>query len=291
MKEICVVHLVRAQNGLEPFIRFLESYRQNCGGFNHDLLILFKGFDNQRAKSKHIKLLASFDHKTLDVIDKGFDIMAYFSAVNHYSEQYRYFCFLNSFSVILDHDWLNKFYNIISRPNVGLVGATGSWQSLRGNKPLWVLPIQIAFLQYRHYQGHSFLKRIKRTLNEVWRQSYFLIAFDRFPNFHIRTNAFMISGELLQQVKCPKINNKLDTYRFESGSKGLTKQILKIGKKVILVGKNGEGYEKEDWHISNIFWQANQKNLLVADNQTRDYQNGTTQRRAHLQRTAWGGIR
>ena len=43
-KEVCVVHLVRAHNGVGPFARFLKSYEINRGGMEHDLLIVFKGF-------------------------------------------------------------------------------------------------------------------------------------------------------------------------------------------------------------------------------------------------------
>ena len=53
MKELCLVHLARACNGIEPFRRFLDSYRDNPGGIDHDLLVVFKGFERQEEiKSK-----------------------------------------------------------------------------------------------------------------------------------------------------------------------------------------------------------------------------------------------
>ena len=129
MKELCVVHLVRAHNSIELFRRFLESYRQNPGAIEHDLLIVFKGFGQPQDTAEYRELLAPFRYATLDVSDEGFDITAYFAAVNRYSEHYRYFCFLNSYSVILDYNWLRKLHENISKPGVGLVGATGSWNS------------------------------------------------------------------------------------------------------------------------------------------------------------------
>lgn len=41
---------------------------------------------------------------------------------------------------------------------------------------------------------------------------------------------------------------------------------------MIVVGKDGEGYDKKEWRKSRTFRQSEQENLLVADNQTRDYQ-------------------
>src|SRR5882724_3347052 len=35
---ICVAHLVRAKNGLDPLIQFLDSYRKYPAGVDHDLL-------------------------------------------------------------------------------------------------------------------------------------------------------------------------------------------------------------------------------------------------------------
>ena len=40
---------------------------------------------------------------------------------------------------------------------------------------------------------------------------------------------------------------------------------------VLLVGREGRPYEKEEWSRSKTFRLDNQQNLLVADNQTRQY--------------------
>ncbi len=41
--------------------------------------------------------------------------------------------------------------------------------------------------------------------------------------------------------------------------------------RVLVVGRDGIGYEKHQWNISNTFWQGTQGNLLIADNQSRSY--------------------
>lgn len=301
MKEICVVHLVRAHNGIEPFRHFLESYRENPGGIKHDLLIVFKGFGQPQDTAEYRKLLVPFVHTTLDVSDEGFDITAYFAAVNRYSEQYRYFCFLNSHSVVLDYDWLKKLYINVSTPGIGLVGATGSWGSHRTNAYAWFLEMVAVFPSQPKnknrtnteisYIANKAIFNWKKTIYRVKRVGtllQFMFLFDPFPNYHIRTNAFMISGARMMSLECPRMKTKMDTYRFESGKKSLTKQILEYGERVIVVGKDGVGYEKESWPKSRTFWQSEQENLLVDDNLTLDYKLGDIERRKYLSSVAWG---
>jgi len=303
MKEICVVHLVRAYNGIEPFRRFLESYQQNSDTIEHDLLIVFKGFGQPQDTAEYRELLSPFPYATLDVSDEGFDITAYFAAVNRYSEYYRYFCFLNSYSVILDKNWLRKLHENISKPGVGLAGATGSWNSNCTNAYAWIrnngTKIQ-NFLRKKErmntntgtgkhlYTASPNWKNIIPTLKRAWLLIASIIYFDSYPNYHIRSNAFIISGKVMKTLKCPPMKTKLDAYRFESGKNGLTRQILNMAKRVIVVGKDGMSYEKEQWYESRTFWQSEQENLLVADNQTRDYQEGSPERRNYLFSITWG---
>ncbi len=61
-----------------------------------------------------------------------------------------------------------------------------------------------------------------------------------------------------------------------------------MNKEVLVVGKDGIGYRMHEWNKNRIFWQAEQANLSVADNQTRSYQNGTKEQRKFLSVMAWG---
>jgi hypothetical protein len=291
MKEICVVHLVRAHNGIEPFRRFLESYRNNPGGMEHDLLVVLKGFGpTPDATSEYREILAPFAHSILEISDEGLDITAYFAALKIYSRQYRYFCFLNSYSVILDSDWLRKLHGNICKPEVGLVGATGAWSSHRTVALARLWDFQAHFRRFQHTEiggdRNGDLGNEAR-IGRLRRLGIYITHFDPFPNCHIRSNAFMISGELMEALRFPPIKTKVDAYIFESGKSGLTKKILAMGKRVLVVGKNGNGYEKEAWHESGTFWQSDQENLLIADNQTHDYDYGIPERRRYLSSLAW----
>jgi hypothetical protein len=274
MRNICVVHLVRAKNGIEPLRRFLESYTRNQGGIEHDLLLVFKGFRNKELPSAYQQLLEVYPHEAMFVKDRGYDIMPYFIAANRFD--YDYFCFLNSFSIILDEQWLRKMYNHIVREGVGLVGATGSYQSTYTD--LLISPKIQSRLLWRRMVGTILLPLLVLKCRR---------DFYPYPNFHIRTNAFMIAGDLMRNIKVGPILHKWDCYTFESGKKGLTHQILRKNLRALVVGKNGRAYEKEEWVNSFSFWQGDQGNLLVADNQTNAYTTGDLQTKWKYARHAW----
>lgn len=141
-------------------------------------------------------------------------------------------CVLNTASEILTADWLAKLAINLTTPNVALVGATASYES----------------------------------------QKPFNKTFPAFPNIHIRSSGFMLDRKLFLKIaEGIQINTKSDALQFESGPKSLTRQVLDRGQKVLLVGRNGRGYPPEFWPISDTFRLGIQKNLLIADNQTRDF--------------------
>lgn len=298
--EICLVYLVRFHNGIEPFKRFLESYRQNPGGIDHDLLVVFKGFNTIQAAEEYYDLLTTYHHTKLEVTDEGYDITAYFKATRSCSAKFRYFCFLNSYSVLLDKEWLKKLYDNLSIPGVGLVGATASWQSHNTNAWNWFLS-QVGRVNLNKMKAitqsanaitpavrRSWRENIISSSNKILLNILYVTNFTTFPNYHIRTNAFMVSSELMLALSGIDIKTKMDAHKFESGKHGLTMHVINRGKKVLVVGKDGKGYEKEEWCYSSTFWQSEQENLLVADNQTRDYENGSPERRCYLRTIAWG---
>ncbi len=274
MSDICVVHLVRQKNGIAPFKNFLSSYIANPGGIEHDLLIIFKGFINREDALPYQQLIDTIVHKEFFIDDAGFDINAYFAAVNNYN--YKYYCFLNSFSSLLDHDWLLKLFSNLIKQNVGIVGASGSYESIYTN-----------FIT-------GFTSDINTNLNIIGRFELLIqlikyrYYFDPFPNYHIRTNGFMISSDVMREIRCDILMNKMDAHRFESGKQSLTKQIFQMNLNALIVGKDGQSYEKQDWHRAGTFRQGDQSNLLIADNQTNAYSLADSLQREKLILCAWG---
>jgi hypothetical protein len=280
MQDIGVVHLVRARNGIMPFRRFLESYIANHGGIDHDLLLVFKGFRGKEDLSEYKRLLGSLPCRHLSVRDFGYDIRPYFLAANSF--EYRYLCFLNSFSVIQDKEWLSKMHLHLSAPGVGLVGSTGSWQSpYTDSVTKWNFLAGSGNPGAPHHDESLSIRKLKTFILGI--------LFLPFPNPHLRTNAFIISRDTMLRVKWRTALTKFDAYRFESGKNSLTRQVMEMGLEVLVVGRDGKAYRKGDWAHSGTFWQAEQQNLLVADNQTNLYSDVTPEMKARFSEYAWSG--
>ena len=242
MPDICVVHLVRRKNGIEPFRNFLESYLENSAGIDHELLIVYKGFSRKVDIEPYEELLRDVAHSSLSIADFGLDLRSYFIAVEKCSS--KYCCFLNSFSIILDKDWLLKLHQHICQPGVGLVGATGSWGSFC---PRWKI----------YNKKMPYWKKLLRPLALTVISGFFSMYFDHFPNYHIRTNGFMIMRDTMLKIRRGILITKMQVYILESGKHSITKQIESMGLRSIVVDRNGKGYEKHEWDISDTFWRRN----------------------------------
>ncbi len=273
MDGICVVHLVRACNGVEPLRRFLDSYVRYPAGLPHELLFILKGFRRGGGAPEISVLLDQVQHRSIAVADRGFDIEPYRAAALQLRQPY--VCFFNSFSEILAENWLEKLYNHAAAPGGGIAGATGSWESL--------LSIYEDSCRERHtVLPHKWVLRGMelRRLRD---------AFPPFPNPHLRTNAFCIRRDLfLEVVGNLKIRDKMAAHRFESGRDGLCATVIKLGARPLVVGKNGVGYAPDDWPQSITFRRKNQENLLIADNRTEYYQHASGSERNMMTLQAWG---
>jgi hypothetical protein len=293
---ICVIHLVRKANGLEPVRAFIDSYRRHEAGTEHELILLLKGFDSD-GDADDVLALADVDAgDALFLADEGFDVGAYLAAAHQLGHET--FCFLNSFSVIQSADWLRKLASPLNK-TVGLVGASGSHASHYS----WLL-YDLGFGSYRKIirrdaarvraldaaraQVGDFRHPLRRAVGNGLLLPHFVPCFDPFPSCHVRTNAFLVRRDVIQNVRSWPFRRKIDAWKFESGRRCLTRQVENMGLRALVVGADGNEYEKKRWHASNTFWQSNQENLLVADNQSRDYRDGDADRRIFLSLLAWG---
>ncbi|HYM53887.1 MAG TPA: hypothetical protein VES97_00885, partial [Solirubrobacteraceae bacterium] len=127
MTELGVVHLVRRANGIEALERFLDSYRLHPAGAEHELVLVFKGFDGERDSEPYREIAADSCKRWVSVPDEGFDLGAYWRAAQELP--HRRLLFLNSFSVILAENWLALLLAAARDPRMGAVAASGSWGS------------------------------------------------------------------------------------------------------------------------------------------------------------------
>jgi hypothetical protein len=214
-------------------------------------------------------------------------------------------------------------YQHIGREDVGVVGATGSWASFlcfslfREGKPCTYTNLfqDVQDIEKRRLFGLSpelksalRSKRLpERLLYQIYYRGmvapYYLIvnsfrfplerwrigaSFAPFPTPHVRTNAFLIRRNVMLRLVAKPIRTKLDAYAFESSKSSLTNQLQRAGLKALVAGRDGRAYEDEEWPRSETYCQGEQRNLLVADNQTRGYINGSPRQRLFLSRFAWG---
>lgn len=296
------MHLVRAGNDPAALQRFVASYREHPAGVDHELVVVYKGFPDEAGKAAARAALEGVAHLTLDVDDTGFDIAAYQQAVMRLPHDC--FCFCNSFSEILAPGWLEMLHRHAAREDVGIAGCTGSYQSnfspllwhyadavrrlraeraaaARGSPWPWVgwpqaLASMPPYRRWRYFVGLPI-----RAL-PYWPE------WPAFPNYHVRTNSFMIRRDIATRVRWPATPTKVDAYKFESGRRSLTRQVTTTGLRAVVVGRDGRAYDLDAWRESETFWTGDQANLLVADNQTRDYACGDAARRAELKGHAWG---
>jgi hypothetical protein len=286
MPELCVVHLARHANGWEPFDRFMRSYEEHPAGIDHDLVVAVKGFPGSDPPPEYLERVAPSGGRVLPLEDTGFDIGSYWATAR--ALPYASYCFLNSFSVVLDDGWLAKMARHHG-PSVGLVGASGSWEShLTGagaplRSGLFLPPWRIAPAPF---PSRRLTARDRLWLVEEWRRQW--ARFPPFPNPHIRTNAFLIRRDLMLEVEVGDMGAKGEALWFESGRRSMTRQVLRRGLEVLVVGRDGVAYPPGDWPASHTFRSGNQANLMVSDNRAQEWAALNDPGREELSLRTWG---
>jgi hypothetical protein len=273
--ELALIHLARAANGSDPLQQFVTSYRSHPAGVAHSLVVLCKGFRGEDDLTWCETVLGDVPHTTVRVPDWGRDIASYAAAAAVL--EHRYICFLNSFSVVRADYWLSMLYRAAKNPTVGVASATGSWESLSSAS------LSIAFNRF----GLSGLRGQSR-LSLLVHLPHLLVHYPRWPNAHVRTNAFVMRRDLFLRTVGTPVRTKSEAQRYESGRRGLTRRIVSYGLSPVVVGADGLAYPVSEWPSSHTFRLGTQPNLLVEDNRTRQYESATADEKLYLSRRAWG---
>jgi hypothetical protein len=246
---LCLVYLAWTPYGIECAERFLASYRGHDAGTPHRLLLLLAGPDEDRTPWK--RLFSAVPHEVLEV-GEGMDLGHYRTAVDRVvAERY---CSLNTVTEILIDDWLGRMERALLSPGVGMVGATGSYESPNAVRPG---PL-------RHLRS----------------------GFESFPNPHLRTNGFAMERQLILELDWTSDLTRAEAVVLEGGKRSLTRQVRERGLETLVVGRDGV-YPPERWRESATFRSAEQANLLLSDNRTRHYQEAGPLVRRGLAWLAW----
>jgi hypothetical protein len=274
-----------------------------------------KGFEHTEAAEPYLALAHDFSPEALYFSDDGLDLTVYLAAAARLRRD-RY-CFLNSYSEPLIEGWLARLDAALALPGAAIAGASGSWASTRSMKIhllglssayAGVLPEpRVAMEQFNALETditgetpapRSAIRARLERLHEIPERT---LPYDRFPAYHVRTNAFMISHTTLAELDLhsvprgaraqtarQRIRQKHDVHLLEHGRHSITRQLQRKGLRTLVVDRDGAAYDHEHWHRSRTFWQGDQEGLLVADNQTRRYAEGDAARRRLLSAFAWG---
>jgi hypothetical protein len=253
--EVCLVHLAWAGDDPSMLTRFLDSYRQHPAGVAHRLVIAWNGYRDSAALGAVQRLAEGIQHDDFVVEVPKLDLPVYRDVAEWATEAV--ICFVNSHSRLLAPGWLASMVRWLAEDDVGLVGATGSWES-----PLSGAALPLRVLRAGRYPA--------------------------FPNPHIRTNAFMLERERLRGLRWPEVTRKSGAYELESGKHSITRQIHAQGLRTVVVGRDGRAYDPEQWPASQTFRVGDQDNLLVEDNRTRQYAEAQSRWRKKLSLLAWG---
>jgi hypothetical protein len=276
-RNTCVVYLLRIDEGREPVETFVNAYAKYVAGIAHHLLVLRRGFETDGSWAQFAALFGEkgIRHDVLDVPVEGYDLGAYQQVVETLNDDY--FCFMNTFSEVLSDGWLEHLYRSARLSGVGLAGSTGSYES-----------VYSAEIAGRSWRARLSGGRWRSAIHEYRKVSRLRRQYPAFPNPHVRTNAFLVRRNVAKVLHWGPYRSKDDTRRSESGRHGLSHQAEILGLRNVVVGRDGVVYEVEDWPSSWTFRSGGQSNLLVADNQTRAYEGGTSEERLRLGLLAWG---
>ena len=277
---VSVVHLIWFPLGTGPFSNFICSYCKYSSGHPHELVLLFNGVSKLEDLLPYLQIIdeKKIPYRKLVCYGPRQDLEAYFWAAGQLESTY--LLFLNSYSELLAEGWLEKYMQQSNIPKLGIVGATGSWQSY----------YRSVFINnnWKWDSDRSFGENIRKFKLLVKASIYWRFLFPDFPNPHIRTNAFMIRRELMTSLKTKKLKNKFAAFQLESGYNSITSQILRKGMVAIVIDRWGKSFKKREWVQSKVFWMENQQDLLVLDNQTKKYDVADEETRNKLSFHAWG---
>jgi hypothetical protein len=302
-----VVHLVRAANGLRALREFAQAMRRHDPGVEYELVLAMKGFRAPADAAAYLEETADLAPEALYFPDVGYDLGPFFAAAARLRRA-RY-CFLNSWARPLHDGWLAKLSAALDRRDVGMVGAAGSWGSMHS----WLtyalgLPSAYRGILPPRREGLRRIAEMERSLRGevpdegltvarrrlvLLRQApELLLDVEPFPCPHLRTGAFMVTHDVLRRIELFAVtNNRVDTYVLESGRRSLTRQVQRLGLRVLVVDRDASVYGPEEWDRSRTYRQGDQEGLLVADRRTVEYERGTRSQRRLMASFCWGAQR
>lgn len=160
------------------------------------------------------------------------------------------YLFLNPYSRLLAPDWGSLYVNALSVPDVGLVGAGGSWASGRSWKN-WP-PKDVSL------PAHKLARLYLHTLGLHLRARR---DFPPAPWPWLRTNAFALTAATFASIQWPVCHTKWATWQAEMGRNCLSELVRRNGQRCVVLDRHGVTYEEDEWNESGVYANGDQANL------------------------------
>ena len=244
---------------------FKDNYLKYNSGLNHDLIICLKLIKSDDINKIKNNLLVLKYQIFIDPFPKNdYDFGTYKRVAEKYYS--RDIFFLNSHSYPVSNDWLKKLMKYKTKNT--LIGTSASYESVINSIKL-----------KKKYKLISYFFKIYK-----YKKNFF-----SFPNPHIRTSSFLISGKLfLDFIKNKKINTKEDAWKIESGKQSLSNFFKKKNYDIFVINADGERFLEHNWKKSETYCYKNQTKTIISDKHTRKYLLSNKIERGDIQFKVWG---
>lgn len=270
-KKPLVVYLLYFPIAERTFKDFISCYKKFSSGKRHELLICFKGFNNNCKNISYWKRKIPFKYTFyLDKeIKNDFDIGSFFRVSNSHTK--RLILFLNSYAYPKCKNWLKIFCD--NYENKSILGGHGSYGSISS-------------------QCLSFFYKDLTLLQSIKYGMVHFIYCKLFPNPHIRTSNFFVKSDDFNSLKISHFDftKKIQNNYFESGRNGMTNQFLKKKFKLYLVNSDNQKFSINNWFQSRTAFLSNQEKLVISDHRTREFDNLNRNNKDKLKKINWGDV-
>lgn len=262
--EIIVIYLSTKYSKIHDLNKFVRSYKKYKAGSKHKLIICFKQL-SKKELTRRLRLIKNIDYfiDPINVNDHEWGTLKRVCQI--YNKNYIFF--MNDYSQIITTNWL-KYFNKLKK-NKMIIGCTASKSSNYDNS------------FYRNHNDNYFVSFLKIV--------YFFFTIPKFPNPHLRSNAFLLKAkDYLEFIKNKRVNYKIQSLVLESGYNGFTNFFIKKKYKIKVLDRFGNLHDIDNALLSKTFASYNQEGLIISDKQTRKYDKLFSYNKKKKRKQCWG---
>lgn len=245
ISDTAVVYLARYSPTYLGIDQFLTSYKEFPAGTSHTLYIVAKGFPDAGSVQILRNMLSEkeLDPEIIEVDDSiGYDLQAYMIAAQIVIENK--ICFINTFSILKSVNWLMKLKKAFEQSDVGMVGGTGSFESIRNS---WEVYLKFVLIS----NNYKFDRKMVR-------------------NFYSRCQDLNPNAKLVYDSKILRVKKYLGDIKHKRPPFSLDRNLESLNNDLNELILNHEGYNFiQDFpyfpnpHIRTNFFMVNKSDFVL----------------------------